>query len=331
MRMTLDGLSLEILILRKRAGHRAAEIRLCPDNPSIPRPLMRVILLHNPKAGPSEWSDVKLKDLLTKYGHQVTYASTKSSEWEAVLRGPGQVVAIAGGDGTVGLVSLRLSQRELPFCILPLGTANNIAASLGYNQPVEKIVSGIKHAKKKKLDLGTVSSCRGTQPFIEAVGAGILAELMLNPPKVKSKKGNGNGDVPKEIYRARKHLISMVEDYEGFSGEVVRDGKKTKGKFLAVEVMNTDRIGPKLLFAPVADAGDGRLDVVCITVRERAKLVGYLKALLKDDHAPSPFRGRPCRSVELRCPDASLHVNDKGFPGATVEIALQPAALQYLA
>jgi diacylglycerol kinase family enzyme len=291
---------------------------------------MRVILLHNPKAGPSEWSDTKLKALLAKYGHEVTYASTKSPQWESVLRGPGKVVALAGGDGTVGLTALRLSQRKLPFCILPLGTANNIAASLGYNQPVEKIVAGLSHAKKRKLDLGSVSSCRGTQPFIESVGAGILAELMLNPPKLKVKKGNGNGDVAKEIYRARKHLVSMIEDYEGFNGEVVRDGKKTKGKYLAVEVMNTDRIGPKLLFAPVADAGDGHMDVVCITLRERAKLVGYLKALLKDDHAPSPFHGHPCRTVELRCPEASLHVDDKSFPGATVEIALQTAALHYL-
>jgi diacylglycerol kinase family enzyme len=293
---------------------------------------MRVILLHNPKAGPAEWSDVKLKALLAKYGHEVSYASTKSPQWETVLRGPGKIVALAGGDGTVGLTALRLSQRDLPFCILPLGTANNIAASLGYNQPVEKIVAGLSHAKKKKLDLGSVSNCRGTHPFIESIGAGILAELMLNPPESKAKKskGNGNGDVAKEIYRARKHLISMVEDYEGFNGEVVRDGKKTKGKFLAVEVMNTDRIGPKLLFAPLADAGDGHLDVVCITLREREKFVGYLKALLKDDHAPSPFHGKPCRSVELRCPDASYHVDDKGFAGATLEIALQPAALHYL-
>jgi diacylglycerol kinase family enzyme len=289
---------------------------------------MRVILLHNPKAGPSEWSDAKLKALLAKYGHEVIYASTKTAEWESVLRGPGQVVALAGGDGTVGLTALRLSQRDLPFCILPLGTANNIAASLGYNQPVEKIIAGLSHAKKKKLDLGSVSSCRGTQPFIESIGAGILAELMLNPPKLKVKKGNG--DAGKDIYKARKHLISMIEEYEGFDGEVVRDGKKTKGKFLAVEVMNTDRIGPKLMLSPVADAGDARLDLVCITLRERAKLMGYVKALLKDDHAPSPFHGKPCRTVELRCPEASLHVDDKSFPGATVEITLQPAALHYL-
>jgi hypothetical protein len=55
-----------------------------------------------------------------------------------------------------------------------------------------------------------------------------------------------------------------------------------------------------------------------------------VKALLKDDHAPSPFHGKPCRTVELRCPEASLHVDDKSFPGATVEITLQPAALHYL-
>jgi hypothetical protein len=32
----------------------------------------------------------------------------------------------------------------------------------------------------------------------------------------------------------------------------------------------------------------------------------------------------------LRCPDASYHVDDKGFLGATLEITLQPAALHYL-
>jgi len=43
---------------------------------------------------------------------------------------PGDIVAVAGGDGPVGKVARRLIGSPTPIAILPLGTANNIANTL---------------------------------------------------------------------------------------------------------------------------------------------------------------------------------------------------------
>ena len=282
---------------------------------------MRVILLHNVKAGNQEWPAGRLKRLFAKHGHKVVYVSTKDGNWEEGLKQSAQAVAIAGGDGTVGLVALRVAQRKLPFCVLPVGTANNIATSLEHDYAPEKIVAGLAAASEKKLDLGTVTSCRGSSPFIESVGAGILGEMTQMP------KQKDSASIAKKLKRARKHLVSMLDDYDGFEGEVLLDGKRTKGRFLAVEIMNIDRIGPNLLLAPKADTSDGWLDAVCITTRDREKLRSYLKA---GDNMASPFQVKRCRRAELRCSGAQIHVDDKPIDIPSAKIHLQRAALRFL-
>lgn len=287
---------------------------------------MRVILLHNPTAGNGDWSAQKLKNLFARNGHEVSYASTKEANWEITLRERAQTVAVAGGDGTIGLVALRVAERGLPFCVLPVGTANNIAACLGCNgTPVEQIVERLTRARTRKVDLGTVASCRGSQPFIEAVGAGVLAELMRIDPPVRE-----NLTPEHKIRQARMHLVSILDDYEGFTGEVRCDGKVMKGRFLAVEIMNIDRIGPSLILAPKSDAGDGKLDVMCITTRERKKLKRYLEALIADEEEDFPFPARRCHRARLSSSDCHLHVDDEDCDVPTAEVRLLSPALRLL-
>jgi len=54
----------------------------------------------------------------------------KEKKWKKALKKPGDIVAVAGGDGTVGKVARRLIGSPTPIAILPLGTANNIANTL---------------------------------------------------------------------------------------------------------------------------------------------------------------------------------------------------------
>jgi diacylglycerol kinase (ATP) len=51
---------------------------------------------------------------------------------EALLEARPDVVAAAGGDGTVAAAARTLAGQGISLAILPMGTANNIARSLGY-------------------------------------------------------------------------------------------------------------------------------------------------------------------------------------------------------
>ena len=70
-----------------------------------------------------------------KAGLPTTYQSIKDKDFKAALGENWDLVLVAGGDGTVAKVARCLVDRDIahriPIAILPVGTANNIARSLG--------------------------------------------------------------------------------------------------------------------------------------------------------------------------------------------------------
>ena len=89
---------------------------------------MRVTLIHNPVAGCEEQPTAdELKSLIRAAGHEVVYKSCKDLDWTRALDDPGDLVAVAGGDGTAGIAvkasDLSVQRRySLPFGG-PRGTA----------------------------------------------------------------------------------------------------------------------------------------------------------------------------------------------------------------
>lgn len=139
---------------------------------------MKIALFHNPRAGNSTLKVNKLVRHFENAGYEVYYASTEDSGWEKTVSEPVKRALIARGDGTVSRLAPWLAGRRIPFCILPLGTANNCARSLGQIHTVESIISGLRTERTKQLDLGIVTGSEGHQIFIEATGVGLLAEFM---------------------------------------------------------------------------------------------------------------------------------------------------------
>ena len=102
---------------------------------------MRVTLIHNPKAGHARNDAQRLRAFLRDFGYEVRYHSAKDKGLKRVLRKPAELVMVAGGDGTVAKVARRMVGADVPIVVLPSGTANNIARTLGLlERPFEEIV-----------------------------------------------------------------------------------------------------------------------------------------------------------------------------------------------
>src|SRR5688572_2743151 len=100
-------------------------------------------LLHNPKAGGGEYSKKRLTALIRAAGFDCSYSSTKKRGWEKIEAADGDFIVLAGGDGTVRKVAGGLLDKNVPIGVLPLGTANNIAKTLGLhpdNMSIEDII-----------------------------------------------------------------------------------------------------------------------------------------------------------------------------------------------
>lgn len=82
-------------------------------------------------------------------------------------------IIIGGGDGTISSVSGIFAHRNLVLGVLPLGTGNSFARSLGIALSLEGALDVLVHGKVADIDLGRA----GTEYFVNIVDIGISAEM----------------------------------------------------------------------------------------------------------------------------------------------------------
>src|SRR2546425_172229 len=120
-----------------------------------------VKLFHNPRAGDKSHSKEKIISLVQDHGFKCRYSSTKDEGWKKIEPDVDFLI-MAGGDGVVRKVGLELLKGKLkdvkrPFAFLPLGTANNIATSVGVTGTLENIIQRWQNASIKKFDVGYIN------------------------------------------------------------------------------------------------------------------------------------------------------------------------------
>jgi diacylglycerol kinase family enzyme len=294
---------------------------------------MRVALFHNPGAGKAALKGRKLVRQLEYAGHEVLYVSMKTKNWERAFREPIERIIIAGGDGTVSRLAPWLAGRNIPFCILPLGTANNCARSLGQMHTPEAILSRLHSAPIKKLDLGIVTSSAGHRIFVESVGIGLLALFMSEMRTLEKKKKSRIRLSPeKRLAEALKYLEQLSREFSGAECELLLDDEIVAGHFLLLEMSNMRFIGPSLDLASNADPGDGYFDVVWVEYDRRKEWRDYLKARRRGEEVNPPIKARRCQRLVFRYVDVPVHVDGKVFltMAAPISIRVHSGALELM-
>ena len=270
---------------------------------------MRVTLVHNPGAGDESHSAERILKRLTDAGHYATLGSTGKRGISKALEDPGDLVVAAGGDGTIKKVALALAGRGIPLAILPIGTANNIAKSLGIIGSVDELIAGWRSGNRRRLAVGTVATSYGIMRFVESVGVGAFTELVTRGgQEVDENTASLTGHT---IDRALLLLQRIVEERVPSSRRVEIDGVDLSGEYLLVEAMNTRLVGPNVPLAPGADYGDDQLDVVTVTQAERRVLTEYLEARLAGGADPPVLTVRRGKRVTMRASPHELHVDDE--------------------
>src|SRR5262249_34164485 len=138
---------------------------------------MRVTLIHNPGAGGDKQpSKGQLEALIREAGHDVRYQSVREDGWSKALKKTADLVAVAGGDGTVGKGVRRLIGCGIPVAVLPMGTANNISRTLGISDlSVTELIPSWSTGRHLSWDAGKAEGPWGERVFIEGIGAGLFA------------------------------------------------------------------------------------------------------------------------------------------------------------
>jgi diacylglycerol kinase family enzyme len=272
--------------------------------------MVRVTLVHNPGAGDEQHSAEEILKELAEAGYDAHLQPSKQEGVEETLADPGDLVVVAGGDGSIKKVALALAGRGIPMAILPFGTANNIAKSLGALGSVSELIAGWRGAERRRLALGTVATRWGSMRFVESVGVGVFTELVT---RGGSEVNEGTGLTGHAIDRALLLLRRIVEERAPRFRRLELDGSDLSGEYLLVEVMNVPLVGPNIPLAPGADYGDEQLEVVTVTERERELLAEYVRARLSGGAAPPELTWRRGARVTLHASPGELHVDDEAW------------------
>lgn len=243
---------------------------------------MDLLIVFNPTAGSADASPDRLERAVRRYGHDVRIVTTDDDRWTDAIT-EGSVVVAAGGDGTVRRVALAVAGTGVPFTVLPLGTANNIARAFGLDpNDLDGIIAawGAGSLVEAQLDVPTFAAGAYGGRFVEAVGAALVADV-AHIVEQRQADGTALGSMEDGLRALLDHLLTL--DPRHWRIEV--DGQDLSGDLLAVEVLNTPTIGPGLRLAD-SDPSDGEIDVAIIGPRHRERLIEQTARRLDGDTDP---------------------------------------------
>jgi diacylglycerol kinase family enzyme len=267
---------------------------------------MQVALLHNSSAGSEQHSRGELVSAIERAGHHVVEQFSTVSELQASLPDGGDcdVVAVAGGDGTVGRAARALAGSGLKMAILPLGTANNISHALGIRGSVHHIISKWEGQVECAFDLGRLVTGNTTRTFVEAFGLGVFPELIR-----KADAQNEPPTIEAALKRDLSLFRSVFRDSEPRMYQIDIDGQDYSGLYLLVQVMNIRFLGPHLQLVAQSDHCDGQLDVVLVGDAERPIMDKLIAATRVQGKPEKELPTYPARRVTIETADTVYHLD----------------------
>src|SRR2546430_7106062 len=293
---------------------------------------MRILLVHNPKAGSEEHEGEDFIKALKKTGHKAIYQSSKQKGIERALKEKFDLILVAGGDGTVTKVACRLvaMKSEIPLAVLPVGTANNFARSLGFCLSTKELIEQLNDGKCDTFDVGLARGPWGERYFFEGAGAGLFADYLRAPRR----------DEPKSKTEAMRHhvreLRRRLQTDPARQWEIEVDGSTLSGRYLLWHAMNIRSVGPVLTLAADAKTNDGTFDFVGAREEDRALLLDYFGARVAGKRRKFPLRAKRFTKMRLHWKDWPLHFDDALWPAedgkapgqCEIEVRVKNAALR---
>ena len=276
-----------------------------------------LILILNPNsqggATGKNWNDTytKIKEFLPKQ-HQIIFTK-KADDGTNITRkllkiGYKNIVAV-GGDGTInevanGFFGIKAKnksalnpakfkpERKLEqvnpngvFWIVPSGSRNVLAASLGIQHQGIESFKHIQNMKRRKIDVIGVTVTDKDNPAItrnrivlNAAEMGVGAEIIDRSKRMRGK-------IKSRLLSTVAGIISTVPTYESNGCDIIIDGdKKITSNITMAIVANGKFLGGGFNAAPRASMSDGLLDLIIMKNSGSLKMLQRLVEMKGDSH-----------------------------------------------
>jgi YegS/Rv2252/BmrU family lipid kinase len=236
----------------------------------------RALLIVNAKSRSGKASLDEAREKLGAHGIEPVHRDCGTrDELSGLVREHGgevDLVAVAGGDGTMNAAAEGLMATGLPLGILPTGTANDLARTLGIEADLDAAVKVIAAGHTRRIDLGMVNG----HPFFNVASMGLSAELAsMLTRDIKRRFGKLGYAVTAVRALARARPFRAVIRSEEGSARVLT---------LQIAVGNGRYYGGGNAVEKTAAIDDQRLDLYSLEFRRAWKLALLARSFRYGEH-----------------------------------------------
>ncbi|HSK75897.1 MAG TPA: diacylglycerol kinase family protein [Thermoanaerobaculia bacterium] len=231
---------------------------------------------------------------------------------------------VAGGDGTMHHAAQGLAGTSCALGVIPLGTGNDLAATLGVPPDMDASVKRALDGEVRSIDLARV----GETYCVGYAGVGFDSEVTRFANGVKILKG------PLVYFYS---VIHTLVTFEPPWMKVVYDGGTFEGRVMFTVVNNLPRFGGGMRIAPDARIDDGLLDLVIVREIPKATLLSVFPKVYGGTHVGHPaITMARTRRAEITL-DRDMTMYGGGEPvqpvaaGEVVTVEVVPAGLRVIA
>jgi YegS/Rv2252/BmrU family lipid kinase len=279
----------------------------------------RILIIHNPTSGRRRGS---LREVIAHLEamacrvtvHQTTCRGDAQAVTSRTTRAQYDRIVVAGGDGTVNEVINGLTPDSPPVALIPMGTANVLAAEIGLSSQSAEIAKTIVQGEAHPVSLGDVNG----RKFLLMTGVGFDAFVVATvSAPLKRILGKGAYVLASFSQFLRGHLPRF---------EMLVDGVRYEAASMVIA--NARFYGGRFVCAPEARMDSPVLHVCLFERHGRLYVAAYTLALLLGFlHRMPGYRIVPAKHIEIRQPDGAAIQSDGDFIAMTpAQVTVMPDA-----
>jgi diacylglycerol kinase (ATP) len=270
---------------------------------------MRAKLIFNPSAGAARPSPIKIVDVI----HEMQAWNLVP---EAFLVEPGcdlpgvvqdaldqgfRMFVVCGGDGTISAVARSLAGTRATLGIIPIGTQNNTALSLGIPSDVPSAIAILRTGKRIKVDVGMATCGRVNTPFLEVCSVGLVSTLFPSADDIQ----HGN------LAQIGNFLSTLASSPPAEIHLLLDNKQEIRSLGHVLLVSNMPYIGFHYQVGSLASFKDGLLDVLFFADLSKMELLGYVLQGVGEGKAEDPrIQHYHVRRVEINTQPAMAVMAD---------------------
>jgi YegS/Rv2252/BmrU family lipid kinase len=206
---------------------------------------------------------------------------------KAAVRGGAPMVIVGGGDGSLSCTVDEVVDRDCVFAVLPLGTANSFARTLGIPVDLDGAIRVIATGKRRRIDVGAIDD----DFFVNGSSIGLSPMIACTIPH-KLKRHLGRPGYLLWSIRCLARFKSFELIVEGPDGTERLDA-------LEVRILNGSYHGG-IKVVDDAPIDDGRIVVEAVSGRARTTLASnWLRLLLGLPRKEGQVRRFEARSLRI--------------------------------